>query len=439
MSISPQKRSDILDALRRGTVPRKGLGELAVGLDRFQITLNEQLQKVALGNAEFKAIRGDYGCGKTFCSRWIQEQAKAMGFAVSEVQISESDTPLHRLETVYRRLVERLNTATSERGAFRDVIDGWFYSLEEELIESGKVDSRDESKLADGSAQLMEAKLREVSRYNTQFAGVLRAYRNALIQGDLALADGLIAWLGGQPGISAGVKRHANVKGDIDHLAALSFLQGLLRVLRDSRYKGLVLVLDEVEILQRMRSDVREKAMNALRQLIDEIDGGRYPGLFLIITGTPSFFDGPQGVKRLQPLAQRLHTDFDTESRFDNPRAPQIRLEPLRLEGLMEVGRKVRDLYAEGSAARERVLSRVDDPTLLALVHGITGSLGGQTGLAPRIFLKKLIGELLDRVELNEDFDPAVHYKPVIRGSELSEDERAASGLDTLDQISLKW
>ncbi|WP_307961738.1 BREX system ATP-binding domain-containing protein [Salinispora arenicola] len=38
------------------------------------------------------------------------------------------------------------------------------------------------------------------------------------------------------------------------------------------------------------------------------------------------FFDGPQGVHRLPPLAQRLATDFGTDSRFDSPRAVQLRL-----------------------------------------------------------------------------------------------------------------
>ena len=72
----------------------------------------------------------------------------------------------------------------------------------------------------------------------------------------------------------------------------------------------------------------REKGLNALRQWIDEIDAGRYPGLYLVITGTPAFFDGPQGVQRLAPLAQRLHVDLATDRRFDNPRAVQIRLSP---------------------------------------------------------------------------------------------------------------
>src|SRR3954451_3343099 len=130
----------------------------------------------------------------------------------------------------------------------------------------------------------------------------------------------------------------AGVRGDLDHFGAFGFLQGLLTVLRDSGHPGLLLVLDEVETLQRVRTDVREKALNALRQLVDEVDGGRFPGLYLLITGTPAFFDGTQGMQRLPPLAQRLATDFATDARFDNPRAVQIRLPGFSQDLLQEVG-----------------------------------------------------------------------------------------------------
>ena len=130
----------------------------------------------------------------------------------------------------------------------------------------------------------------------------------------------------------------------------MGFLQGLLEVLRDAGHPGLLLVLDEVETLQRVRGDVRDKALNALRQLLDEIDAGRYPGLFLVITGTTAFYDGPSGVTRLPPLAQRLATDFSTDPRFDNPRAVQLRLPGFDHDSLLDLGGKVRDLYAAGAA-----------------------------------------------------------------------------------------
>jgi hypothetical protein len=70
---------------------------LAVGLDRFEPTLREELSQVKLGRGLFKAVRGEYGTGKTFFARWLQEQALRQGFAVSEVQVSEVDTPLRVL------------------------------------------------------------------------------------------------------------------------------------------------------------------------------------------------------------------------------------------------------------------------------------------------------------------------------------------------------
>src|SRR5262245_63475598 len=108
IDVSARRRRDIIDALRRGAVPTNGLDVLAVGLDRFTAALDDDLDRVAGGGSVFKAVRGEYGAGKTFFTRWLAERAKRRGFAASEVQVSELDTPLHRMETVYRRLVEQL-------------------------------------------------------------------------------------------------------------------------------------------------------------------------------------------------------------------------------------------------------------------------------------------------------------------------------------------
>src|SRR5699024_3320040 len=118
--------------------------------------------------------------------------------------------------------------------------------------------------------RLLERRLADVSSRTPTFALALRAYRGAVGAGEDATADALAAWLGGQPHVAAAAKRTAGVRGNLDHFGAMGFLQGLLLVLRDAGHPGLLLVLDEVETLQRMRSDVRDKALNAIRQLIDE-------------------------------------------------------------------------------------------------------------------------------------------------------------------------
>lgn len=424
--MSPERRTEIIDALRRGTVPSRGLDALAIGLDRFAPTFDADLDRVASGAGVFKAIRGEYGSGKTFIGRWLAERAKARGLASAEVQISETDTPPHRYQTIYRRLVEQLSTSSVRSGALRSIVDSWFFTLEEDVLSGDGVDPGDTEALTAATADLMERRLGAITRTAPAFAAVLRAYLKATNRGDRATADGLLAWLGGQPHVAASVKRAAGVKGDLDHDAALSFLAGLLAVLRDAGYPGLVLVLDEVETMQRMRSDTRDKGLEALRKLIDDLYEGRFAGLELVITGTPAFFDGPQGVQRLAPLAQRLATDLATDHRFDNPRAVQIRLPGFSLDSLVEVGQRVRDLYADGVSEPDRIRAVVDDAYLADLATAIAGELGAKVGVAPRLYIKKLVGDVLDRVDLHPDFNPRAHYALTVADSELTEVERNA-------------
>jgi hypothetical protein len=432
----PQRRGAILGALRRGAVPRDGLAAFAIGMERFEAAVEADLATVASGRGGFKAVHGEYGSGKTFFGRWLQERARAEGFATSEVQISETETPLHRWERVYRRLVERLATTDTPEGALRPIVDTWFYTLEEDVIAEGRIHPADSEALADATETLMERRLVEVARTAPAFSAVLRAYRRALLDADDALAEGLIAWLGGQPNVAASVKRAAAVKGELDPFGAMHFLAGLLTVLRDSGRPGMVLVLDEVETLQRMRTDTREKGLNALRQLIDEIDAGRYPGLYLVVTGTAAFFEGRQGVQRLPPLAQRLHTDFATEARFDNPRAVQIRLQGFDLAALAAVGARVRDLFAEEASAPDRIHKVVDDAYLADPARAVARRLGGRVGVAPRLYLRKLVADVLDRVDQFSDFDPRRHYAPTVKEQEMTSAERACAA-SSVDEIEL--
>ncbi|AKK26112.1 BREX system ATP-binding protein BrxD [Mycobacterium sp. EPa45] len=420
--VSARRRREILDALRRGTVPSNGLDQLAVGLGRFEAELDAELDIVAGGGAVFKAVRGEYGSGKTFFARWLADRAMKKGFAVAEVQINEIDTPLHKLETVYRRSIESLRTASIQPSALRPILDAWLFTIED--------DARQQEINVDA---LLERRLADVATRAPVFPIAIRAYRRFVADGDHDGADGLVAWLGGQPHVAAAVKRRAGIKGDLDHFLALGFLRGLLAVLSDAGNPGLLLVLDEVETLQRIRSDARAKALNALRQLIDEVHDGHFPGLYLLITGTPAFFEGRQGIPLLPPLADRLHTEFAKDARFDNPRAPQLRLTGFDQTRLIELGARVRDLYLSGVPDVARVASVADDDFLAQFATAIAGELGGKVGIAPRLFLRKLV-DVLDKIEQFPDFDPARDYEIRIAPAELSDAERAAL---TADDVTL--
>ena len=360
--------------------------------------------------------------------------ARQKGFATSIVQISETETPLYKLQTVYRRCIEALETQEWTKGAFSSLIDRWLYSLEEDAIAEGASPESPETfgKAVDG---LLERRLADVSKTQPQFAAVLRACYAARLREDHATEQNLISWLMGQPNVAASVKAQAGIKGDLDSDGASGFLRGLLEILRQTGRKGLVLVLDEVETIQRVRGDNSEKSLNALRQLIDDLHGGRYPGLYVLITGTPQFFDGPHGVKRLPPLAQRLATDFSGDPKFYNARATQIWLQPFNVERMIEIGEQIRDLYP--SDVPDHIAARVDHVVIERLARGIAGKLGDKIGIAPRQFLIRLV-DLLDRVRDYPDFDPNVNYQVLLDQSRLTPEEAAAAGISRgVDDIAI--
>jgi hypothetical protein len=129
--------------------------------------------------------------------------------------------------------------------------------------------------------------------------------------------------------------------------------------------------------------------------------------------------------------------DFATAAKFDNPRAVQIRLSAFDLERLCDVGRKVRNIYINHSNAPDRLTAQASDGYISELAHAVAGRLGGKIGVAPRIFLKKLVADILDRIDQFPEFDPHQHYKLTIQDMELTAAERQAASASSVDDISL--
>lgn len=104
----------------------------------------------------------------------------------------------------------------------------------------------------------------------------------------------------------------------------------------------------------------------------------------------------------------------------------------------------MRDIFAAGADDPERIHAVVDDAYITSLAKAVGGELGGRTGVAPRLFLKKLIADVLDRVELFEDFNPRLDYRLTVDPNELSEVERAAhvrgagGAVGSVDDIDLE-
>jgi hypothetical protein len=233
-----------------------------------------------------------------------------------------------------------------------------------------------------------------------EFIRAVQEIYSAKQAGDFSDASELLSWLSGSPHVSAyGGKKRAGIKQDLDTNDALDFLKGILEIVKAAGYKGMVIVIDELETILRTRSDVRGKSLNGLRQILDE--SSKFEGLLWVFTGTPEFFDERRGVAGLEPLHQRIK--FMDEGDYTNLRQAQLKLEPFTPERLRKVAYKVREIYPAKHS--DRIEKKVDDDFIKALVDEVARGFKGDVGIIPRQFLRQFIHHL-DLVDDQPDYDP---------------------------------
>ena len=425
MAISKRDIEHIFERLRSGVVPDRSLEAFAVGIDKQRNEIARQLKLAADSEGVFKFLRGGYGCGKTFMSRLAVLDAQSQGFATSFVVVSDNDLHFHKFDDVYRKVVQELSTQTCPRGALSDIIDRWIAKVEDALIAAGANEDADDfdeqvqTRLEEDLASLTGGQAPE------DMARVLRTIFTLKQAGKIAEASALISWLSGSENVAASAKKAAGVKGDIGSREALDYLHGILEIVKAAGYKGLIIVIDEAETILRMRSDVRGKSLNGIRQICDAAD--RYRGLLWLFTGTPEFFDTKRGVGGLPPLHDRVK--FERKGGFVNPRQPQLELTPFDAERLKNVALKLREIYP--TADPNGLASRVTTNFIEKLVDKVTAGFKGDVGVVPRQFLREFIN-VLDLTNDNDDYNPmeVEGFEP----QNLTEDEnRIRSGLPPFD------
>lgn len=393
---------NIINALRRGTVPAGGLERIAVGLDLEEGVIAKQLDYVAQGGGDLKFIRGEYGSGKTFLVARALEIARSKGFVTSHIVISSS-TPLHKLKNIYQQICTNLRTAEEEH-AIKAIIDNWLFAIEERLI-SVSPEGTEEEVLEDATEREIETALSGISELNTALAAALRTYYKANNAGEFPIAQAALGWVAAEPNIGRNFKQRAGLRGDIDDTIAYSFLRGLVLIIHGAGYRGLAIAVDEIETAQGLQRAQREKGYHTLVQIIDAIDRGAMPGCYFLFTGTPALFDSSRGIRSVPPLYDRI--SIVEAGAYRNPRQPQIILSKFETGKLELVALKLIDVYAQAYSEPDR--ERISHRFIRAMIRKITTRFGGRIDIIPRIFLKEFV-DVLDKCELYEQYNPAEGY-----------------------------
>ena len=418
--MSTRDVNHIFESLRKGLVPERGIDAFAEGTERPRGELRRQLDLAKSGEGTIKFLRGGYGCGKTFMSRVAVLDAQGENFATSFVVVSDNDLHFHRFDDVYRKVMTELGTASCPRGALGDILDRWIGRIEAKMMAAG----------ADADAPDFDAKVRvrlnedlaalSGGQVPQDFVRVVQTIFDLKQRGETSDAGALISWLCGSTNVAAAAKKLAGIRGEISSKDALDYLRGVLVIVREAGYAGILIVIDEAETILRMRTDVRHKSLNGIRQIADAAGG--YPGLLWLFTGTPDFYDTRQGVAGLPPLNDRIQ--FMKQGKYVSLRQAQLALEPFDEKRLRAVALRLRDIFPAKDRLRfERLLN---DDFIDRLVAEVTAGFKRDVGVVPRQFLRALVTQM-DLVDDEEGYDPNRDFLFTV-GPMTPQEEQAIAG-----------
>jgi len=420
-----REAKDIFQRLRNGAVPERGLEAFAVGIERHRKELQRKLDEAKSGFGDVKCLRGGDGCGKTFMANLVASDAQQQGFVTSFVVVSDNDFHFHKFEDLYAKVVTALSTPACKQGALGDILDRWIGGIEESLVALGE--KEDDPTFDEKVMAKLDEKLATLTGGSApaDMTRVLRKIFELKQAGRLQEASGLISWLSGSTNVAASFKTLAGVKGEISSTNAMAYLRGVLEIIKSAGYEGLVIIVDEVETILRVRGDVRSKSLNAIRQIVDA--AGQYPRLLWVFTGTPKFFDDRHGVKGLEPLHDRIK--YESFNGVPSLRQPQLELSPFDGERLLKVALKLRSLHPD--LAPDVAEQRLPKELIQQLIENVTKGFNGDVGVVPRQFLRKYV-DLLDILADQQEQD--AHTLLGFQPSKLTSEEEAVLAGRPLDE-----
>ncbi len=271
-SPTQQEALRILQLLKSGTPPHARLiHHIHVGREKWLEGMAWYLNKAS--EANLSAVRfliGDYGDGKTHFARMTTYMALERRFVTCEVALSR-EVRLDRFDTIWREMMSKLLSPDADSDVpkgIEGILNRWCSQINPEK----------------NPAQLTEAlkKLDSIPNLDPDFRKAMQGYLQSWWQeGDTTV---YLQWLKGDSIKPQGVRVR------IDRSSARAMIRSLVLFLKHLGYSGLVLFLDELELICYQNYPIRDSAYEALRQFIDDAES--VPSFLLICSLTTSSLHG---------------------------------------------------------------------------------------------------------------------------------------------------
>ena len=412
----------VIEDLRKGSVPIDYVPAFTVGRQRWLTFVEEDLDHyIAEGGAKVRFINGDYGDGKTHFMSVVRHLALQKGFAVSFVVLTR-EVPIHKFEVVYQTLVRQLR-GTFDGAGIRRLVDAWADSLAPELA------GQDGSSFQERLTTLGET-LRALPGMDLNFAnalvGLLQNRFGAHDEDEaseerLQAREVLYQWFEGSRVAKRDLKPF-QIFETLNKTNSKRLLGSLIAFLRHLGYKGLILLMDELETVIAQSASIRNAAYENVRLLIDNTEHAQYLHIFFSII--PDVILSEKGFKSYDALWSRVRSIG--EGKRLNYRSVLIDLHrtPLKTDELIALGQTLRRIHA--AAYRWDAADVADD--LIEKICAAQKRMGLLSEV--RLFVKQVI-RVLDMAEQGEP--PGADLTEQIVASQREVEQ------EKVEQLQPKW
>lgn len=389
-----EKYKNILNAIRTGNVPAHGASSICMGRDNEINEFENLLEDVSEGKAFAKFINGEFGAGKSFFLKVIEDLAYEKNFAVSMVTVS-NNMPFNKIDVVYKNVAGNLECKTGT--SLEHFVTRWITGLKMDAFNQSS-DPQEQNNIIRESISI---DLTETRKINNSFANTIEKYNQLINAGDIETANAALAWLSGDSNIPFTTKRRFGIKGNIDKENAINYLKALSTFVSSIGYSGLVVLIDESEFIMNLANKkLRDIAYNYIRDILDGCSLGKFKNSLYIFAGTPEWYEDPKvGVKTYGALYDRISDTLDGGKNI-NTRKPIFNLRGFDKNDLKDVSKQMMEMHSVvyGWDANKKF-----DPIMDEIIERAINDASLTEGeVTPRIFIKKFL-EALDYVEQNQN------------------------------------
>lgn len=383
----------LFNSLGAGVTPRVGLEVLVVGRVPETNALLDDLDNVADGGAAFRIITGRYGSGKSFLLQLLRNYAMERDYVVTDVDLS----PERRLTgskgqglATYRGLLANLATKVRpDGGALPVLMDRWIDNLQQEAMKEGL--AADSAALHQHVETAIHAAVGELETlvHGFDFAKIVTHYYRASRTGDDDVRRNVLRWLRAEYTSKTDARQDLGVRVIIGDDNWYDYLKLIAEFVVLAGYKGLLTIVDEAVNLKKISHRVsRTNNYEKLLTILNDCLQGKARHLAFFMAGTPGLLeDERRGLYSYEALKSRLQTSrFNTKDHRDLT-SPVVHLDPLGMEELVALTRRVRDLHA----LHNKYENEVPDADLIAYLEHALNQPGAEEFITPRSILRDLI------------------------------------------------